>query len=746
MGITGISGYTTNTMSRVTGLASNMDTDAIVQQAMKAQAAKYTKILQKRQVTEWRIDAYRDVTSTLQGFYKDYFDPLSTKSLKNINSFAGYSSSFATANSTEYVNVSPVSGAKAGVYSITEMKAAKTAVLSSGVSVSKDVQGAALTSPINITNENNTFRFTLNGVTKQFNLRNSVEGDTVQNYVAELQSNLDTAFGTNRVKVDTLSGSLKFKVNDTDTFSIGTVFNTGAEDIFSAVPTTESPFTLSGSNNKFELTINGVTKTVVVPYINGSGETIKYTSAGQLATAIQDAANTAFGGTANITFSGEGQKVTYSSSETVEIKQTVIDANAALGFSTANLSNKVNLSGKLSEIAGSLKTNPIDSTITDNDNIQFTINGTYFRFNSETHSISDILKAVNSNAYINATMKFDTTTNSFKIESNNTGGASRVTVEDVKGNLMQALGVEGTASGSDASITVNGATIVRPTNSFTYDGITYEIKKDFAVSADVDPIKATVSSDITKTYDFIKGFVDKYNEVIEKLNSKLKEKVYKDYLPLTDEQLAAMTEKQVEKWEEKAKSGLLKNDSIISNTLSQLRTALYAAVEGSGITLSSIGITTSSNYEDKGKLIIDETKLKEALANKPEEIANLFTKSSDVTYYDAINSSSLKSQRYKESGIAYRLSDIMQDAIRTSTDKDGKKGTLLEKAGIKGDRTEFNSLLSKELIDFDNDAYEMNKKLQERENALYKKYAAMESALNKLNEQSSWIAQQFGGN
>jgi flagellar hook-associated protein 2 len=174
---------------------------------------------------------------------------------------------------------------------------------------------------------------------------------------------------------------------------------------------------------------------------------------------------------------------------------------------------------------------------------------------------------------------------------------------------------------------------------------------------------------------------------------------------------------------------------------------LYASVEGTGITLSSIGITTSSNYEDKGKLVINEDKLKDALVNKPEEVSSLFTNNSDITYYEAINStaaSSIRSQRYKETGIAQRFSDIIQDVIRTNTDVGNHKGTLLEKAGIVGDRSEYNSLLSKEILQFDDDAYEMNKKLIAKENALYKKYAAMESALNKLNSQQSNLAQMLG--
>ena len=144
-------------------------------------------------------------------------------------------------------------------------------------------------------------------------------------------------------------------------------------------------------------------------------------------------------------------------------------------------------------------------------------------------------------------------------------------------------------------------------------------------------------------------------------------------------------------------------------------------------------------------MVISESKLKEALTNRSEDISKLFTNSSTVSYYESINNSTLKSQRYKESGIAQRFSDIIQDAIRTSTNNNGAKGSLLEKAGMEGDRSESTNLLYKEIMEFDSQIAEMNKRLLEKENALYEKFAKMESAMEKMNSQQSWLMQQFGG-
>ena len=753
-----------NTRMRLSGLASGLDTDTLVKQIMAREQAKLDKIKQKQQIDLWKTDAYREVTSSLQSFYNEYFDTLSSKNLKSANNFASFSTSYAATTSTDYVTVTAGASARAGTYKITSTTKATAAALSSTGSVTGDVFGInvdeTFAKEISSANNNNVFVLTLNNVSKQITLENGTALDST--YVDKMQKAIDDAFGAGKIILGTAkdaSGNITtetgkplkiFTARGTDSFSIGKAYNTGADDIFSANPTEDDPLTIGSDNNKFVLKIGTDAYTVTIA--KGT-----YKSAGALAAMVQEAAESAVGGAHNITFSGASGKVTYSTTDPggASVSNLEIDANSVLGFdiSKTPMGNKIDLNAKIFDSVGQFgQGSPLDVDGTSED-ITFSINGKYFRFNSKTTSMNDIMKAVNADTTINATMKYDLTTNTFKIESRSTGVTSKLAIKDVSGNLMAALKINIPADpvqGTDASITVEGisdepVTIVRPNNSFTYDGLTFDIKADFTSGGTVEPIKATVVSDPTKTFDYIKTFVDKYNELIDKINDKINEKVNRDYAPLTDEQKESLSEDQIEKWEEKAKSGLLKNDSILSGIVTQLRSALYAAVEGAGVSLSSIGITTSSNYEDKGKLVISESKLKEALTNRSEDISKLFTNSSTVSYYESINNSTLKSQRYKESGIAQRFSDIIQDAIRTSTNNNGAKGSLLEKAGMEGDRSESTNLLYKEIMEFDSQIAEMNKRLLEKENALYEKFAKMESAMEKMNSQQSWLMQQFGG-
>lgn len=90
-----------------------------------------------------------------------------------------------------------------------------------------------------------------------------------------------------------------------------------------------------------------------------------------------------------------------------------------------------------------------------------------------------------------------------------------------------------------------------------------------------------------------------------------------------------MTEKEIELWEEKAKEGLLRNDRDISDFLSGMRSAMYTRV-GAKYVLSNIGIDSSSQWSDYGKLSIDEDKLKNALLTDPNGVKELLPEKTDL--------------------------------------------------------------------------------------------------------------------
>ncbi len=171
-----------------------------------------------------------------------------------------------------------------------------------------------------------------------------------------------------------------------------------------------------------------------------------------------------------------------------------------------------------------------------------------------------------------------------------------------------------------------------------------------------------------------------------------------------------------------------------------MRTSLYERVNGVDLSLADIGIETTNNYKDGGKLVIDEDKLKAAIDNNYEAVVDLFTNESDKDYMDSDNIA----ERYSENGLANRLYDIMQNSIRITRDSSGSKGTLLEKAGIDGDLTDSNNILSKSILEFETRMSALWEDYYEKENTYYIMFGKMESALSEMQAQGASLASQLG--
>ncbi|OLN22520.1 hypothetical protein BTO30_09450 [Domibacillus antri] len=133
----------------------------------------------------------------------------------------------------------------------------------------------------------------------------------------------------------------------------------------------------------------------------------------------------------------------------------------------------------------------------------------------------------------------------------------------------------------------------------------------------------------------IKKFVDTYNEVTVSINGKINEDRYADYQPLTNDQRDAMSDKQAERWDAKARSGMLKNDSMLRGILTEMRSELSIPLAGATNTnfdtLSEIGISVKGSYQENGKLTLDESKLCAAIKSNPAEVKELFTKAGTTT-------------------------------------------------------------------------------------------------------------------
>ncbi len=598
------------------------------------------------------------------------------------------------------------------------------------------ILGSAINSPITLDNQSNKFTISLNNGTAQTIAVDPGTYADADALMAEVQDKINQIPEFDG-KIRVLNQNNRIVLKAIGTAGTATGALTGAD--------ISDGETVNSGNSTFDVTIDGVTKSIILPEDD-------YTK-NELLTAIQTRLNSGFGANKAIVSmdesTGQLRFEGISATNTITAGQQENGGIEALGYLDSNKSNKLSLSSKLSDISGFFKLSDLTPFDGDNDtyDIEFKINDKEFRFKS-SQTLNEVISTVNGNSESGVTMSYDQLNDKIIVQSKGMGITSGVKIEDVagNGNLMQSLGLAGVdVTGTDASVTYDDGsgsqTITRGSNDFAVNGIAFSLKQGYTV-ADGDPIQVKIAGDPTKTLEMIKGFVNKYNELIEKVNTELSEKKYGDFSPLTNEQRQSMSETDIKTWEEKAKSGMLRSDGILNGFASKMRDMLYKEVDGVSKRLYSIGITTGS-WDQKGKLVIDETRLKDAITNSPDEVVSLFTKESSKAYSPDMDSAD-RAIRDSENGIANRLFDVMQDYIRTSRNNEGQKGLLLEKAGIAGDISDFTNLMSKEMQSKDLIINTLLDKLVSKENHYYAKFTAMESALSKMNSQSAWLTQQAG--
>jgi len=358
------------------------------------------------------------------------------------------------------------------------------------------------------------------------------------------------------------------------------------------------------------------------------------------------------------------------------------------------------------------------TTTKDTDNnecVSFSINDKSFTMKTSA-TVTSMLKAINNTSGIGATMYYSALYGKFELNSSSTGSNATAKITDTSGFLTGTKGLFGTGdangtitdAGTNASIVVGGKTTTSQTNAFVVDGYSFTINGDCNTD-----IGVSATTDVDSIYKRITAFVDSYNTMITSLHATLDEEADSDYEPLTDAEKADMTDATIEKWETKAKVGLLSNDANLTRLLTSVRSAISTMTSSSGLNLATIGITTGT-YKTcpNGQLVIDASKLKAAISNDSAAVSDLFTKTVKFGTADT---------KYAGSGLIYKINSLVSDYTKKSTD-----------VTIANLKTAVTRLQDNETA--------LESSYTKKEDALYTKYSALETQLAAMSSSSSMFS------
>jgi len=713
---------------RVGGLVSGMDIDELVKKLMTAEKAPLNKLYQKKTTYEWQRDSYRSVNTKLSTYSNYLFD--------NFRVSSGMGKKSLSVSDTSKVDViaSPSAAGSLNITSGTTATSARITASDSIAATSKRIVSANdslqdAMSAVSGSATPSTLTFKLNKVKDGATEEETITIDTTKS-INDIVTDINSA-GLS-ASFDGATGKFSFKTkgkDDTITFddpNTNTALTAYGMDISETSGTFKSdtawmePGRLAKGSDTLSVALNIGSSPINIEL---NGKTISIDPTKSINMVINDLKLAGL----DASFDTASGKFSFKTKSDTD----VLDATALTGSGTITntgfTSNTAFIGGpiqgskdtRLGELG--LKSGSFTiSTPSANGEAKIT-NITY----NDTDTVDSLMKKLSS-AGATAIISGD---GKISLSSNATGKGD-IELTNTDSELMSKLGLDTATSqsGSNATMQVNGVDLESTTNSFNISGYTVTLKGDILSGSS---ISVSSSTDTENIYSKIKEFVDTYNGLIADLNSQIQQPKYRDYLPLTDEQKEEMSESQIKLWEEKAKSGLLRSDSIIREGLSNMRMSFLGNVAGLGDdtmdALSELGITTSSSLSDGGKLVINENKLRAAIEKDSDQVISLFTQTGSISK-DA-NGKIIEDSR----GIAQRLKEAVDSTVKAIETKAGKASY-----------TDNQYSLGKNLIDTNKRIDVWKSKLDAIEKRYWKQFTAMEQAINKANSQSSSLA-QFGG-
>lgn len=365
----------------------------------------------------------------------------------------------------------------------------------------------------------------------------------------------------------------------------------------------------------------------------------------------------------------------------------------------------------------------------------FEMNGQKLTFTRDT-AMESVLTAINSNTAMGVNATFSKITNSIQFTSRETGAANGITInaktEDGADNLAEKLFGTADARGEDAklSMEINGQTyqnVTRADNTFDVDGMSITLKGTFEPASTDDAVSFTTTSDADKIVDAINSMVKDFNDILKNVHDSYSTLPnYKSdnsrYEPLSDSDKDDMSDSAIEKYEEKAKQGILFGDSDLSSLYSKLVSAISPGGTAS-TTLSKMGITTS--YSDGvTSVTVDEEALRSALSNDPDSVRDAFVSTTGV------------------GGLMTNVSKVVSDYAATTG---ATKGILVEKAGSTYSALSLlNNTLQDQIDNYDEQISKWQDKLSDKIDYYTKMFTRLETLTNQMNSQSSMLSGLMG--
>ena len=766
---------------RVSGLASGMDTESIVTQLVSAYNVKKNTYVKAQTKLSWKQDAWKTLNKKVKSLYSN---------ITNLKYSSAYKTKAATVSDTTKANVSAESTAVNGSYTLKINQVAKSGYLTGGQLASSTTGATKLSEllgddsfaggkiEVNSAGKTSTIEVTADTTISDFVSKLNDAG-VKASYDATNQRIYVAASGTGAANDFSLAGA---DSNGSDALkalglSVASKSNTERYQAWAAYDGQDIAQILQDLQNSKDA-ISTANNSITQSRSKISGYTAKVNYASSYETMmnaykglddageIRDLDELASMSKANLSktyaLDEDGNFKRDDDGNLIEADDTVADDMKATGTDRLNaLAAKAGLVEKKDEDAGEgvkqvtiaefaaakkavdkFDAQAADDTLTEEEKadmndfittVQHAYKGTA---DSEYASIEELTTAYNDKI----TEEQDNISTQNQIISDNKAVLEKYALLDngedqaaLEARISYAVSQLSNATdktqyntdatrvdGQDAEIYVNNAKYTSSSNSFSINGL----KIEALASTEGSEINVTVKNDVDGVYNKIKDFLKEYNSLINEMTSLYNADSAKGYEPLTTEEKDAMTDSEVEEWEKKVKSALLRRDDTLGNLLNSMTSAMYKGytVNGKTYSLSSFGISTlgylNADENEENAYHIDGDADDSAVSSKTNKLKQMLQEDPDTV-----------------TSFMQQLVTGLYDEI----DAKMKSNTLSSAMTVYNDKQ-----MAKEYSNYTTTIKKWEDKITSMEDSYYKKFAAMETALAKLQQSTSSLSGLLG--
>ncbi len=670
---------------RMTGLISGLDTETLITQMISGHKTKVENAQKEQTKLKWKEEAWASLNTKLYSFY--------TGALSNFKSVGTYKAKKVEATDESKIKVSSSNSAVNGVHTLSVKQLASSAYLT----------GASL-------------------LGKAYNTTSYAAAESTDVKLSDLKDSKGYD-----LELDGKSFEISYKTTDAD----------GQETTVTKTITAQA-----GSDGTLQSVIDNMNQSMKD---EGIHMTVSYNSSkgalefvNNTAQEVKDADGTVTGYEGGIDYTlktadDDAAKALGISKSGVTVSQQKSDAGENV-LTTSSAFYAETVSDTAASVTGSTKLT--DMGIASGTTYTMTVgSGSDAKTYTYTIDQTTTLKGLATQfSKMGVTASYDEKQGRFFVNSAESGAAYDFTLTADDADAVAKLGLDEASAtkidASDAIVVYNGATFQQSSNNFSLNGLNFTVndvtvtKDDQGNVTNDNPIRMTVSTDTDTIYNAVKDFVKEYNSLIKEMSTLYNADSAKDYNPLTDDEKESMSDSEVEEWEKKIKTSLLRRDDTISSLLSTMRSTLNKSVAYTGAdgntkqySLASFGINTGK-WNEYGQLHINgdsddsdykdyDDKLRAAIENDPDALIQTL------------------------SGLGSELYTNFQKAMKSSS--------LSSALTFYNDKQ-----MDTEISNYDDKIEKLQEKMNDVEDRYYKQFAAMESALAELQANQSSLSSLFG--